>query len=230
MKIKGFLTTSFSDWDGKVSSVIFLPRCNFRCPMCHNHQLVSNPDSLPTVRKNDVVKWLTAKRDFIDGVVVTGGEPTVHKDLEDLLKELKDLGFDVKLDTNGSHPLILEYLIEQELVDYIAMDIKAPLDPQKYSELAGVKVDIRKIGQSIGVIMSFGIDYEFRTTVPPTLTKQDVFNIAREIEGAKKYVLQRFIPDNALSPEYRKLKPYTEAQLKEMAEICRLVLKNVKVR
>jgi len=230
MKIKGFLTTSFSDWDGKVSSVIFLPRCNFRCPMCHNHQLVLNPDSLPTVRKKDIVKWLTAKRDFIDGVVVTGGEPTVHKDLEDLLKELKDLGFDVKLDTNGSHPLILECLIEQELVDYIAMDIKAPLDPQKYSELAGVKVDIRKIGQSIGVIMSFGIDYEFRTTVPPTLTKQDVFNIAREIEGAKKYVLQRFIPDNALSPEYRKLKPYTEDQLKEMAEICRLVLKNVRVR
>ncbi|MBN3033232.1 MAG: anaerobic ribonucleoside-triphosphate reductase activating protein [Candidatus Saganbacteria bacterium] len=230
--LRGFLETSFLDWDGKVSSVVFLPECNFNCPCCSNWLLVHEPGSLPAVELEKIERFLTERKDFIDGVVITGGEPTVHPWLPELIKHFKDLGLSVKLDTNGTNPKMLQRLVARDsrLVDYVAMDIKAPLN-EKYEAAAGVKVDLAKIRESIKLIMNSGIDYEFRTTVVPNVIgKMEIEEIAAAIAGAKKYALQQFVPAHSLIKEMQALDPHPGETIKEMAELAKKYVANTIVR
>lgn len=216
MEIKGFIETSLVDWDGMVCCVLFLPGCNFRCPFCYNHALVSRPEKLETVPWERVEKYLSEKKDWIDGVAVTGGEPTLHPDLGELFAKIHRLKSKVKLDTNGYRPEALERLLSDKLVDFVAMDVKAPLDGS-YSRAAGVEVDTALIRRSIGLILDSGLPHEFRTTVVPGFhTAESMGKIGRAIEGARKWALQQFVPAQADDPSLRELKPLSEPEILEM--------------
>ncbi len=230
MRIAGLAKTSLLDWDGNVTAVIYLPGCNFRCPVCHNRELVLEPDRVDEVPWKEVEDFINDNREFLDGVVVTGGEPTIHKDLPELLRKLRRLDVKIKLDTNGSRPDVLESLIGEGLVDFIAMDLKAPLD-SKYDTVAGVEVDLSAIKRSIEIIMSSGIDYEFRTTVVPVLLKDnDYERIASYVGTAKRYALQHFRPKNTLDPNFSVLDPIPEARMKAIAEKCKPYVRRVVIR
>lgn len=228
MNIRGFIETSLLDWDGKVSSVVFLPHCNFKCPYCDNGILIESPEKLEEIKIERVLEFGVGRREFIDGFVITGGEPTLHPWLPELIKRIKELGFLVKLDTNGSNPETISELLTHKLIDYIAMDLKAPLN-DKYHAAAGVKVDLEKIIDAIKLIMNSGIDYEFRTTVVPAfLDEDDIEEMAKAIAGAKKYALQQFVPDHTLDERLRIIAPYSKEKMLQFAETAkRFVLKTI---
>ena len=236
MEIKGFVDLSLVDWDGKLSAVLFLPRCNFRCPFCHNSTLVLHPEREETIPFERVENYLKKQRGWIDGVCITGGEPTLHGDLPDLCSKLKEMGFLVKIDTNGTNPTMVKELIEKELVDYIAIDIKAPLTVEKYSKAIGVDAEklLRKVKETVRVLVGSKVDYEFRTTVVPTLHEEkDIEEICRGIKGCKKYVLQKFdvsLGKTTLDPEFGKLKPFTDEEMKTFLTMAQEILPNVKLR
>lgn len=230
MKIIGFIETSLLDWDGHIVASIYLPGCNFRCPYCHNKNAVLNPDSFDEVPMEYIESYVSENKDFLDGIVVSGGEPTTHSDLADLLRKIKEFGLKVKLDTNGTNPDVLEHLISENLIDYIAMDVKAPLN-KKYSDTAGVNVNLDNIKRSIDIIQSSGIDYEFRTTVVPIfLSEDDVHSIISELSGSKKYALQQFRPDYTLDPALSELKPYSSEIIMRLADAAQKVIKTVTIR
>jgi len=208
MEIKGVIDVSFVDWDGKLSSVIFLPNCNFRCPFCHNVNLVLDPEKLETIPFGYVEEQLENQRGWIDGVCITGGEPTLHKDLPELCSRLKKMEFLVKLDTNGTNPSMLKELVDRRLVDYVAMDIKAPLTVEKYSKATGVNAEklLEKVKESINLLLGSSMDYEFRTTVVPTLHDEEcIKQICYSLKGCRKYVLQKFdvsIGKTTIDPDF----------------------------
>ena len=188
--IGGVQWTTVIDFPGRVAAVLFTIGCSFRCPFCHNPGLV-DPDRLSDpVDLGDLWNRLEERADFLDGVVVSGGEPTVHPALPALLERIKRLGLRVKLDTNGSRPDVLSALLGDGLVDYVAMDVKAPA--ADYARLTGVAGEVGAVEASIARIRRDAPDYEFRTTVAPTLTRDHVLQVAAWLEGAKRYVLQAF--------------------------------------
>jgi pyruvate formate lyase activating enzyme len=197
MKIGGLQRVSLIDYPGKIGAIIFTQGCNFRCSYCHNPELV-DPDRYGfIIPEENALSFLDKRQGKLEAVTVTGGEPTLQPDLAKFLKELKKRGYLTKLDTNGSKPDILEKVIRKRLVDYLAMDIKGPLD--KYQQIASVKVDTSKIKRSIELIMASGIKYEFRTTVDRSqLGLQDLVSVAKLIKQARLYVLQSFIPRRTL--------------------------------
>jgi pyruvate formate lyase activating enzyme len=217
MEIKGFVGVSLSDWDGKVSSVIFLPHCNLRCPFCYNKNLVLDPEKMPTIPLAQVENYLEANQEWIDGVVITGGEPTLHGDLLLLCEKIKKRGFDVKVDTNGTNPKVICRLIERQLVDSVAMDVKAPLDKGKYSAVCGLNATpfLKRINETIKILLTDAVEYEFRTTVVPTLHRlEDVEGICQVIKGCKKYALQNFKSEvEMINPAYQSLKPFSKKQM-----------------
>jgi pyruvate formate lyase activating enzyme len=218
MQIKGFLETSLIDWDGRIASVLFLPGCNFRCPFCHNHALAQKPDTLETIPWETVSEFLASHRHWIDGVTVTGGEPTIHDDLAGLLRDIRQMGFLIKLDTNGGDPGALNGLLADGLADYVAMDIKAPFDGG-YQRACGAELDVTAVIQSAGIIMETAPDYEFRTTIVPVFHKlEDIRRIGRSIKGAKKWALQQFVPDNAGDKSLRHIWPYSDDMLEKMQQ------------
>ena len=201
MEIKGFLETSFVDWPGKICAVLFLPSCNLRCPFCHNHELVLHPERLSAFPWNHIQQRLTALRSWMDGVCITGGEPTLHPDLPELLSRIHGLGLKVKLDTNGTRPEMLELLISKNLIDYLAMDIKGPLDQESYGWCAGVRISIPEIKRSMDFILSAQVPGEFRTTVVPQWHTPPVLaRMALELAKAPKWTHQEFNPANAMDP------------------------------
>lgn len=234
MQIKGFIDISFSDWDGKVSSVIFLPDCNFRCPFCYNKSLVLQSEAMPTIPYERIKKYLEANRKWIDGVVVTGGEPTEHKDLPDLCSELKGMGVHVKVDTNGTNPAVIDKLIEDKLVDYVALDLKAPLTDEEYSKTSGVKAGrvLDRLKGSIQILLGNKVDYEFRTTVVPTLhCVDDVQRICQAIKGCRKYALQNYKSDvETIDPVFQDLKPFSAAETEVFFEAARKIVPNTILR
>lgn len=188
MFIGGFQKLSLIDFPGVVSSVVFSAGCNFRCPYCHNPGLVF-PDRARAIPEEEVFSSIESARKMVDGVVVTGGEPTVHSDLPDFLKKIKNLGLLVKLDTNGANPGVLRNILSRGFVDYVAMDIKAPLE--KYPEVAGVPVKRENIVESMAVLRSSGVIYEFRTTIfPGYLSAADYEGIAGLLRSGEDYYLQ----------------------------------------
>jgi pyruvate formate lyase activating enzyme len=231
LEIKGFIETSLLDWDGKIVSVIFLPGCDFRCPFCSNSGLILNPQAYKTIPHEDIFNYLEAHRDFADGVCITGGEPALHKDngLTEFIRHIKDMGFLVKLDTNGNSPDYLKYLVDNKLVDYVAIDIKTA--PDKYQKATNVLTNIENIRKSVRLLIDSGIDHEFRTTAVPTIvTVEDIEKICEFIKGAKKYAIQQFEPDYCEDIELRKLKPYPKEIVDRMVEIARRHLTNVIAR
>jgi len=204
MGIKGFIETSFLDWPGKICAVLFLPYCNLRCPYCHNHELVLHPDRFSDFPWDTIQQRLEVLRNWLDGVCITGGEPTLHSDLPELLDRIHDLGLAVKLDTNGTHPEMLEFLISQKLVDYLAMDIKGPLDQKSYGRSAGVRISIPEIKKSMEFILSGRVAGEFRTTVVPEWHTAPVLaQMALELKEAPKWTHQAFNPAQPLDPALR---------------------------
>jgi pyruvate formate lyase activating enzyme len=211
--------TSLIDCPGMISAVLFTVGCSFRCPYCHNPELVIGRTGLDPVPAEDVLSFLEKRRGRLDSVVITGGEPTLQADLAWFMARIRDMGFFLKLDTNGSRPEALASVIEQGLADYIAMDVKAP--PEKYAAVAGTLVDITRVFRSIEMIMSSGVAYEFRTTfVPSLLDADDVAGIARTIEGASLYVLQRFVPSKHIDPRFGGEPVPSEDEMKRLAAAC----------
>jgi pyruvate formate lyase activating enzyme len=235
LEIKGFLDVSFVDWDGKLSSVIFLPTCNFRCPFCHNLNLVLHPEELDTIPFEYVIGQLKKQRGWIDGVCITGGEPTLHSDLPELCSRLKKMGFLVKVDTNGTNPAMLKELLDQGLVDYIAMDMKAPLTEKKYSKATCVKTEesLEKVKESIKLLLGSNIDYEFRTTVVPSLhDEDDIKQICLNLRGCRKYVLQKFdvsLGKTTIDPTFMS-KSLTEEEMQKFLAIAQKLIPNTKLR
>jgi pyruvate formate lyase activating enzyme len=227
MLIGGLQKTTLIDYPGKIACTVFLIGCNFRCPWCYSAELVL-PEKIkkqPKTSERDFFAFLKEKRGLLDGVVVCGGEPTIHKDLPDFIKKIRKLGFLVKLDTNGSNPEMLTKLIRQNLVDYVAMDVKAPLalkskfQNQKYRKATGVKVNLKDIKKSIDIIKNSGVDYEFRTTVVPTIhSREDIVRITKDLAPARAYFLQNFRPEKTLDPKFKKIKPYPKDFILEIEE------------
>ena len=212
MKAAYLQKTSFIDYPGRISAVVFTQGCNFRCPYCHNPELVVPERYCGTIRIEDIFSFLEKRRGKLDAVVITGGEPTLQADLVPFMQRIRSMGFLVKLDTNGSRPQVLSEVIAQGLPDYVAMDVKAPWD--KYAFVAGSPVDITDIGASVELIMGSGIPYEFRTTlVRSLLDPDDVMGIGRAIRGASLYVLQRFAASKHVERSYTDMAPMTDDQI-----------------
>ena len=227
--VKGFQKLSLIEYPGKLAAVVFVGKCDFRCHYCYNIDLVKNYKKLPDIPEKKILDFLSTRIGLIDGVAITGGEPTIHKGLPAFMKKIKDLGFLVMLETNGSNPGMIKELIDNKLVDYIAMDIKTPL--KKYDEVAGVKVNKKKVQESIDIIRNSKLDYEFRTTViPKHFKKEDALAIGKWLKGLKRFFLQQFRPDKTLDESYQKIKPYPPEKLKEFAKMMKPYFKSVKVR
>ena len=217
IEIKGFLETSFLDWSGKLCSVLFLPHCNFRCPYCHNHPLVFHPEQYSTIPLEDILDRLHSLRNWIDGVCLTGGEPTLHADLPSLIREIKRHRFLVKLDTNGSNPQRLENLMETGAVDFISMDVKAPLDPFRYSHSTGLPINLKPILESIEILKNGKVEYEFRMTVVPGLHREeDIQTLGNQLRVGRRFILQNFNPENPLDPSLKNIVPYDLKVLKKI--------------
>ncbi len=189
MNIAGIEKNSFVDYPGKMAAVIFTPRCNMNCFYCHNQMLLSKKPYENLFKEEEVIKFLTDRKGFLDAVVISGGEPTLQPDLLSFLSNVKELGFLVKLDTNGTNSSLLQETVRAGLVDYVAMDIKAPLE--KYYEISRTKLNLDTVNESIDFLLGSSVDYEFRTTFAPPLTDTDIVAIAQRIKGAKLYVLQK---------------------------------------
>ena len=189
MQFLGQEKTSLVDYPDKICTIYFVGGCNFKCPYCHNGPLVKMQGSI--IKEDEVFQFLKKRKKYIDGVCISGGEPTLYDGLYGFIQRVKEEGLLVKLDTNGTHPQKIEKLLQEKLLDYIAMDIKAPF--HKYADLATVKVNIEDIKDSIQLIRNAEVDYEFRTTLcKELLTKEDILEIARFIKGSKRYTLQNF--------------------------------------
>ena len=230
MKIAGFIKTTLLDWDGMVACTVYLAGCNCRCPSCHNASIVANADDAEALDENIIIQYIKDNTDFIDGVVVSGGEPLMNADLPEFLKKLKDTGVKVKIDTNGMYPEMLDSIIGMKLADSVAMDVKASLN-ERYSAAAGIDVDIGVLKKSIRLILDSGIDHEFRTTAVPVYVKpDDIRNICSNIKGAKRYRIHQFRNKVTMDAALSVVDPYPESKLTEMAEIAKEYVKDVKIR
>ncbi|MDR0334810.1 MAG: anaerobic ribonucleoside-triphosphate reductase activating protein [Methanomassiliicoccaceae archaeon] len=230
MKIAGFIKTTLLDWDGMVACTVYLAGCNFRCPYCHNGRIVTDAESVEALNEDDVLRYIGENTDFIDGVVVSGGEPLMNGDIGVFLKKLKALGVKVKIDTNGGFPDAMNDLIGAGLIDMVAMDVKSSLN-ERYSSAAGVDVNIDDIKRSIRVIIDSGVEHEFRTTAVPVFVREDdIKDICRNIRGAKKYRIHQFRNRSTMDDSLSVLDPYPEPRLIEMAEIAKGYVRDVKIR
>ena len=193
MDFSGFEKLSLLDYDKHIASSLFVAGCDFRCPWCHNSSLVVDPASAPSIPWEDILSFVRKRRGVIEGVCITGGEPTLMPDLMEKIAELKSLGYLVKLDTNGSRPSVLRRALESGLIDYVAMDIKNA--PSRYARTAGLPaLDIRPIEESVSLLLSGGVDFEFRTTIVEEFHDEEAMKEIRDwIKGAPRYFLQRYI-------------------------------------
>lgn len=218
MRIAGLQKTTLVDYPGKVACTVFTPGCNFRCGYCHNPDLIVPKQDIQTIPENEFFEWLSGRKKWLDGVCVTGGEPTLQPDLVEFARKVKQLGFLFKLDTNGTNPRMLEQMLDEKLVDFVAMDIKAPL--QGYEKVVCMKVDEKAIQKSVTLIMKRAPDYEFRTTVGPDwYSRKDAAAIGRWLDGAKAYYLQQFVPENAYSAEYKRKTGFAKEELQKLKRI-----------
>ncbi len=228
MVINGFQKLTILDYPGKVACIVFTPGCNFRCPFCHNAALVTHVDSSFNLEIKDVLAYLKKRQGLLDGVVITGGEPLLQNGIEDFMKEVKELGYCIKLDTNGSFPEKLISIVENGLVDYVAVDIKN--SKEKYGETIGVEdFDLSPIQRSIDFLLQNKVPYEFRTTVVEKFhTVDDIQDIVEWISGAHKYFLQNFVDSGDLIGEG--LTAVNRQKLEEMREKARKIIENTEIR
>lgn len=255
MIIGGLQKFSLLDYPEKISAIVFTKGCNFRCPFCYNPMLVCQKDAVDelenkpyfareeksseeirevrdsqNISEADLFDFLKVRIGKLDAVVISGGEPTLHKDLPAFIKKIRNLGFLVKLDTNGTNPEMLEKLIKDGLLDYIAMDLKS--SPRRYAKATAVKPDLSKIKKSIKIIMEAGLPYEFRTTVVPGLVDiEDIDSMADMIDGADKWFLQQFNSKvDLIDPELKGVTPHSQEVLQEMQKLGSTMVRECKIR
>lgn len=228
MRILGFTKTTLLDYPGRVASTLFLDGCNFRCPFCHNGSLVTPPEGAPSYEIVDVLRLLEKRRGILDGVCISGGEPTIHPELPSLCREIKALGYPVKLDTNGTNPGLLQKLAGEHLIDYVAMDIKS--SPARYPALTGMAApDIKSVSRSVRWLLTDPLPYEFRTTVVRELHKaEDFIEISRWISGARQYCLQSYQDSpQTIRPGFTAC---PKAQMEEYLELARATIPSARLR
>jgi pyruvate formate lyase activating enzyme len=230
LEIRGFQKTSLVDYPGEICSTIFVGGCNLRCPFCFNRDLVLDPDNQPSYSEEEVFAFLKKRLNIQGALCITGGEPSLQKDLASFLARAKALGLKIKLDTNGTFPQVLGELLEGGNLDYIAVDIKAPA--QKYAQLAGKEVDYGKVARTISLLKNSSVKYEFRTTVVPGLLERvDLVEIAKGLQGSRQYVLQQFRPvATVLDEGLMSQRPYTREEIEKVALQCRPFVENVLLR
>lgn len=229
INIKGVQQTSLIDYPGNIVSTIFLSRCNFRCPFCHNPELVLDQveEDIPP---EEVIDFLEDKKKWLDGICITGGEPTLHKGLPEFIKKVKSLGMKVKLDTNGTNPEMLSGLLSMNLLDYVSMDIKA--SPENYPDVTKVRVNMDKVRESIKLLQQSNIEHEFRTTViPGHFDAKEAEAIGSLLRGSGKYFLQQYRnSDKVLEQEYQNIEPYLADKFEEFRTILLKYIENVEIR
>jgi pyruvate formate lyase activating enzyme len=214
MLIGGLQKFSMIDYPDKIACIVFTQGCNFRCSYCHNPELVEPKLFVEPMAEDLFFDFLKERIGKLDAVVITGGEPTLQYDLIEFIKKVRDLGFLIKLDTNGTNPDMLKEILDQKLVNYVAMDIKAPL--KDYEKITGVPADVKKIKKSIELVMNSGVDYEFRTTlVKNLLSLDDLKKIGEEIKGAKRYFLQKFIPTKTVKADMMQEQSFSDEEIEE---------------
>ncbi len=229
MKIGQIQKTSFIDYPGKISAIIFTLGCNFACPYCHNPELVDPKRFLAPLGEDEVMAFLKKRVGQLDAVVITGGEPMIHADLIDFMKSIKDMGYLIKLDTNGTNPVMLLKAIERGIVDYIAMDIKAPY--ALYDTVTRTHVNTDDIKSSIDLIMNAQSSYEFRTTLVRSLINpEDVLTIGHMIKGARRYALQNFVPSKHVDDAFIGESGFTKEELTELKRHLDTLVKSCIIR
>ncbi len=228
MYFSGFQKLTLLDYPGKIACLLFTSGCNFRCPFCHNASLVTHIDNNIFYSDNEILEYLKKRKGILEGVCISGGEPLLHKELIVFIKKVKELGFPVKLDTNGSKPDELNTLINNKLIDYVAMDIKN--SREKYSLTTGVEnIDLSQIEKSIDILLSSDIEYEFRTTIVNEYhTLEDIESIGKLISGAKRYFLQNFIDSGDLIGN--NMSAVETTVIKNMQKTASKYVQNVEVR
>ncbi len=230
MQIGGLQKLTLIDFPGKVAATVFLIGCNFKCPYCHNPELVDKKqiENQPIIKESDFFKFLKERNGFLDGICITGGEPTIHSDLPKFIQKIKKIGFLIKLDTNGSNSEMLDGLVKNNLVDFIAMDIKTSI--LKYREVGAGNM-ISQVQKSIDIIKNSNKDYEFRTTVAPRIVdEKDIKEIGEWLGGSKKIVLQQFRPEKVLEPSFKDVRPYSLQELEKMVNILEPHIETVELR
>lgn len=229
MHVKGWIKSSLIDYPGRIAASLFCGGCNFRCPNCHNADIVLRPDQHPDLSEDEIWAFFERRRGLLDGAVISGGEPTLQSDLLPFAERLHGMGFLVKLDTNGYLPSVLEEMLSAHLVDYVAMDVKAPLN--KYPQATDAAVNVKRIQRTIDLLFEAEVEYEFRTTVVPgLLVEDDVVQIARLVAGARCLYLQQFVPRNTLDPEMMTRTPYPPERIRAMADLAREWVREVYLR
>jgi pyruvate formate lyase activating enzyme len=224
----GFEKCTLVDYPGKVACMVYTIGCNFRCPYCHNPELVDETVEV-TYSEATILDFLDTRQGLLDGVVITGGEPTMHEELPVFMRRIKDKGFLVKLDTNGTNPKMLQQVVNEGLVDYIAMDIKSPLET--YSQTVARPVDAESIRESIRILLSSSVDYEFRTTVVKSLlSPEDLKRIGETIRGARRYYLQKFVPTKILNPQFKRKVTYTDEEFEEFRSMMSNYVETCNIR
>ena len=217
MKIGGLQKVSLIDYPGKICAIVFTLGCNFRCPYCHNPELVDPHIYRECQSEEDFFSFLDKRKGILDAVSITGGEPTIQQNLIPFIKRIRKLGYDVKIDTNGSNPEVMNNIIKDKLVDYIAMDVKGPL--WKYKELTQSQIDKDNIWQSIEMISDSGIPYEFRTTLLKSqLSEEDILETGKLIKNTNLYVLQQFVASKTLDQRYMQEATYNREELEVLKE------------
>lgn len=228
VEIKGLEKFASKDFPGHISSTVFLGGCNFRCPFCHNSELVLYPSNLTSIDPSFFLSYLDSRRGWLDGLCLSGGEPFLHDDLEVLARIIKDRGYKLKIDTNGSFPDQLEQFIKEGLVDAVAMDIKAPLE--RYSEVVRATVDVESINKSVMIIKNSHLDYIFRTTVVPGIHQEkDLLAIGEWLQGTRVFQLQQFSPQKTIDPEFMRIKPFPPEKILSWAELLKPFFTEVRV-
>lgn len=228
MRVKGFQGTSLLDFPGRIASLVFFGGCNLTCPYCHNPSLVQDPDQYPDFPVDVLLDELTKRSTFIDGVVISGGEPTLDPDCIVLMREIKRLGLQIKLDTNGLRPDRLKAMLDENLLDYVAVDLKT--SPARYGEMHTAPVDLQALSKSIKLLMSSGIDYEFRTTcVPGMVEAEDIDAMGAAIRGAKSWVLQQYVTEQEMIKDLQ-LEPYPDSVLQDYREQAQHYVEEVTLR
>lgn len=205
--------------------VVFTGGCNFRCPFCHNRELVLDPHSMADMPFDYIEERLRKFRRWIERVVITGGEPTIHRGLRGAIETFRALGLKVKLDTNGSNPAVVKALVADGLIDYIAMDVKGPLDT--YERWCGTDVDKTRIKESIDFILEGHVDYEFRMTFVPFLHhEQDAYAVAEDLKNARRFFLQDFVPRETVNPKYSSIQPFSPEKMKNVRRTVEEILEH----
>lgn len=216
--IGGVQKLSLVDFPGHVAAALFTVGCNMRCGYCHNPELVLPERLAPSIPLEQIMTFLRSRIGRLDGVVISGGEPTIHRDLPELCWQIKQLGYDVKLDTNGTHPAMVRQMIDDGVIDFVAMDVKGPLE--KYVEIAARPIDLDAIEETISLLINSGIGHEFRTTiVREQLDVEDFDAVGRLVRGAKRFALQHFLPGTTVSPQFGQATTFTDDEFRRAKNI-----------